>query len=92
MRIAPIATDENPALKAAIHHPGQRDARPVVEPQSLGALAGGMRRPRFSRQFIGHLRRIGLQEAIRGQHAKRVVRAHRQDVRLAARFEHAPQP
>ena len=33
-----------------------------------------------------------LADALYGQHAKRVVRAHRQDVRLAARFEHAPQP
>ena len=30
-RVAPIAADEDPALEAAIHHPRQRDARPVVE-------------------------------------------------------------
>src|ERR1700756_4880636 len=40
LRIAPIATDEDPALEAAIPHPRQCDARPVVEPHALGALAG----------------------------------------------------
>ncbi len=31
LRIAPITPDQPPAFEVAVHHPGQRDACPIVE-------------------------------------------------------------
>ena len=60
---APVASDQDKALEAAVACPGQADLRPVVESQSLGAFASSVSGPGFGIKRVGQHRRIGLLKA-----------------------------